>query len=267
MRSPEEQALSTMLEDVTAGIDLDEDMLTRVMREGRRRRLRTRAAGTALLAGSVALAGVVVVQSAWNRDEDTSVATPELTATPEPSPSAAVPDPAMQAAFETTRAALAALLAVNVSRYQEEQFHLALDHRTGNAILYLPHTGTIDPAEMGPVDVDQLAADAVETAQATPGAAPVVPVVGVALIDELDAVSVQLFQTRADWASDPHDVYWTYPDPEEVSVTVGVAALSTAADLPSTMQLASGATATIRSEVSAAGGPQPGGPTPGPEPG
>ena len=156
----------------------------------------------------------------------------------------------MAEAFETTRSVVDPLLAVNDSRYQEEQFHLALNHETGQAILYLPHTGTIDPEETGPIDVDQLAADAIAAAQATPGAAPVVPVIGVALIDELDAVSAQLFASRAEWATDAADVYWTIAKPNTVSVGVGVAEPEVAANLPETVQLPSGATATIRTEKS-----------------
>ena len=156
----------------------------------------------------------------------------------------------MAEAFETTRAVVEPLLAQNDSRYQEEQFHLALNQETGDAILYLPHTGTIDPEETGPIDVDQLAADAIAAAQAAaPGAAPVVPVIGVALIDELDAVSVQLFASRAEWATDAADVYWTIPEPNTVSVGVGVAEPEVAANLPKTVQLPSGATAVIRIEL------------------
>ena len=245
MRTPEEHALSTTLKDSTANVGFDDVMLARVVRQGRRRRVRVRTAGATLVGGAVAAVGGVAVQI-WDRDGDGS----GTVATPGPSASPTEPDADMLAAFETTRSVVEPLLAVNDSESQEEQFHLALNHETGDAILYLPHTGTIDPEETGPIDVDQLAADAIAAAQATLGAAPVVPVIGVALIDELDAVSVQLFGSRAEWATDPDDVYWTWPNPEDVSITVGVAEPEVAADLPKTMQLASGATATIRIEKS-----------------
>ena len=148
----------------------------------------------------------------------------------------------MAEAFETTRAVVEPLLAQNDSEFQEEQFHLALNQETGDAILYLPHSGT--------TDVEQLAAAVIAAAQAAaPGAAPVVPVIGVALIDELDAVSVQLFASRAEWATDAADVYWTIPEPNTVSVGVGVAEPEVAANLPKTVQLPSGATAVIRIEL------------------
>jgi hypothetical protein len=210
------------------------------------RRVRTGAVGVATIAA------VLVLMTACESSGDGS----GTVAAPGPSASPTQPDADMLAAFETTRSVVEPLLAVNDSRYQEEQFHLALNHETADAIVYLPHTGTIDPEETGPIDVDQLAADAIAGAQATPGAAPVVPVIGVALIDELDAVSVQLFGSRAEWATDGGDVYWTWPNPEDVSVTVGVAEPEVAANLPKTMQLASGATATIRIEKSKPGGPE-----------
>jgi hypothetical protein len=147
----------------------------------------------------------------------------------------------MAEAFETTRAVVEPLLAVNDSEFQTEQFHLALNRETGDAILYLPHSGT--------TDVEQLAAAVIAAAQAAAGAAPVVPVIGVALIDELDAVSVQLFASRAEWATDAADVYWTIPEPNTVSVGVGVAEPEVAANLPKTVQLPSGATAVIRIEL------------------
>ena len=78
---------------------------------------------------------------------------------PGPDASSTQGEPDMAEAFETTRSVVEPLLAVNDSRYQEEQFDLALNQETGDAILYLPHTGTIDPEETGPIDVDQLAAD------------------------------------------------------------------------------------------------------------
>jgi hypothetical protein len=121
-----------------------------------------------------------------------------------------------------------------------------LNQETGEAILYLPHNRVGPPT----IDVEQFAADAIAAAQAAPGAAPIVPVIGVALIDELDAVSVQLFWSRTEWATDPDDVYSTWPNPEDVSITVGVAAPEVAANLPETVQLTSGATATIRIEKS-----------------
>ncbi|WP_053202427.1 hypothetical protein [Jiangella muralis] len=61
---------------------------------------------------------------------------------------------------------------------------------------------------------------------------------------------MRLFQTRADWATDPRGVYSAYPDPVDVSVTIGVEAPEVAANLPATIQLESGATATIRTENS-----------------
>lgn len=247
MLSVEEQALSAALKESAAGVGFDDVLLGRVVRAGRRRRVRVRAAGATVAAGAVAVVGGVVVQS-WDRaDDDGTVASPE-TPTPTPSETPAGPDPELLAAFETTRSVVAPLLAVNDSRYQEEQFHLALDFLTGDAILYLPYTGTIEPAEVGVIDVEQLAADAVEAAEATPGAAPVVPVIGVPLIEELDAVSVRLFQTRAQWATDDRGVYWTLPNPEDVSVTIGVEEHEVAANLPATMQLESGATATIKTD-------------------
>ena len=246
MRTPEEQALSTALKDSTAGVDFDEDMLARVVSKGRRRQVRVRAAGVTLVAGAVAAAGGVAVQI-WDRpaDDDGTVAVPG------PDASSTEPEADMLAAFETTRSVVEPLLAQNDSEFQEEQFHLALNQETGDAILYLPHTDRVE----GPptIDVEQFAADAIAAAQAAPGAAPIVPVIGVALIDELDAVSVQLFGSRAKWATDPGDVYWTWPNPEDVSITVGVAEPEVAADLPKTMQLASGATATIRTEKSKPG--------------
>lgn len=249
MRTTEERALSGALKESTEDIDFDEATLAHVVRRGRRRRIRAWAVGATLAVGMVAAAGVVVVQ-VWDRptEDGATVAAPEPSAS---SASPVGPDPATLAAFETTRAVVAPLLAVNDSRYQEEQFHLALDYETGNAILYLPYTGSIDPAEVGVIDVEQLGADAVAAAQATPGAAPVVPVIGVALIDELDAVSVRLFQTRAEWATDDRGVYWSWPNTEDVSVTIGVEEPEVAANLPATMQLESGATATIRTEKSA----------------
>ena len=244
MRTPEEQALSTALKDSTAGVDFDEDMLARVVSKGRRRQVRVRAAGVTLVAGAVAAAGGVAVQI-WDRpaDDDGTVAVPR------PDASSTEPEADMLAAFETTRSVVEPLLAQNNSEFQEEQFHLALNHETGDAILYLPHTDRVE----GPptIDVEQFAADAIAAAQAAPGAAPIVPVIGVALIDELDAVSVQLFWSRTEWATtDGDDVYSTWPNPEDVSITVGVAEPEVAADLPKTMQLASGATATIRIEKS-----------------
>jgi hypothetical protein len=224
-------------------VGFDDVMFARVVRQGRRRRVRVRTAGATLVAGAVAAVGGVAVQI-WDRDGDGS----GTVATPGPSASPTEPDADMLAAFETTRSVVEPLLAVNDSESQEEQFHLALNHETGDAILYLPHTDRVE----GPptIDVEQFAADAIAATQAAPGAAPVVPVIGVALIDELDAVSVQLFGSRAEWATDPDDVYWTWPNPEDVSITVGVAEPEVAADLPKTMQLASGATATIRIEKS-----------------
>ena len=148
----------------------------------------------------------------------------------------------MTEAFEKTRAVVEPLLAQNDSGYEEEQFDLVLNQETGEAVLYLPYTDAVD-AEPDPIDVEQLAADAVAAAEATPGAAPVVPVIGTALIDELDAVA-----TRTEWSTG--DVYWTIPEPDTVSVGVGVAAFEVAANLPETVQLASGATATIRIEES-----------------
>jgi len=251
MRSLEEQALSTALKDSTKGVQFDEVMLAAVVSKGRRRQVRARTAGATLIAGAVAAVGGVAVQI-WDRDGGGS----GTVAAPGPSASPTQPGADILAAFETTRSVVEPLLAVNDSRYQEEQFHLALNQETGDAILYLPHTGTIDPEETGPIDVDQLAADAIATAQATPAAAPVVPVIGVALIDELDAVSVQLFASRAEWATDPSSVYWTYPNPEDVSVTVGVAAPEVAESLPETVQLTSGATATIRTEKTEPGSPE-----------
>lgn len=249
MRTPEEQALSTVLKDSTANVGFDDVMLARVVSKGRRRQVRVRTAGATLVAGAVAAAGGVAVQI-WDRpaDDDGTVAAPG------PSASPAQPDADMLAAFETTRSVVGPLLAQNDSEFQEEQFHLALNQETGDAILYLPHTDRVE----GPptIDVEQFAADAIAAAQAAPGAAPVVPVIGVALIDELDAVSVQLFGSRAEWATDPGDVYWTWPNPEDVSVTVGVAEPEVAANLPKTMQLASGATATIRIEKSEPGVPE-----------
>ena len=217
-------------------------MLDNEVGAGRRRRVRVRTAGATLVAGAVAAVGAVAVQI-WDRPDDGGTV-----AGPGPDASSTQGEPDMAEAFETTRSVVDPLLAVNDSRYQEEQFHLALNHETGQAILYLPHTGTIDPEETGPIDVDQLAADAIAAAQATPGAAPVVPVIGVALIDELDAVSAQLFASRAEWATDAADVYWTIAKPNTVSVGVGVAEPEVAANLPETVQLPSGATATIRTE-------------------
>ena len=245
MRSLEEQALSTALKDSTKGVQFDEVMLAAVVSKGRRRQVRARTAGATLIAGAVAAVGAVAVQI-WDRDGDGS----GTVAAPGPNASPTQSDADMLAAFETTRSAVEPLLAVNDSRYQEEQFHLALNQETGDAILYLPHTGTIDPEETGPIDVEQLAADAIAAADATPGAAPVVPVIGVALIDELGAMSAQLFASRAEWATDPNGVYWTHANPEDVSVTVGIAAPEVAANLPETVQLPSGATATIRAEKS-----------------
>jgi hypothetical protein len=226
-------------------VGFDEVMLAYVVSKGRRRRVWVRTAGATLVAGAVAAAGGVAVQI-WNRPADDG----GTVAGPGPDASSTQAEPDMLAAFETTRSVVEPLLAVNDSRYQEEQFHLALNQETGDAILYLPHTGTIDPEETGPIDVDQLAADAIAAAEATPGAAPVVPVIGVALIDELGAVSAQLFASRAEWATDPNGVYWTHANPEDASVTVGVAEPEVAANLPKTMQLTSGATATIRTEKS-----------------
>lgn len=251
MRSPDEQALSTALKDSTARVDFDDVMLARVVSKGRRRRLRVRVAGATLVTGAVAAVGATAVQI-WDRPGDGS----GTVAAPEPDASSPGPEADMLAAFETTRSVVEPLLAVNESRYQEEQFQLALNHLTGDAILYLPYTGTIDPAETGPIDVDQLAADAVAAAQATPGAAPVVPVIGVALIDELYAVSAQLFATREEWATSPNTVYWTVPETQNVAVGIGVAEPEVAANLPETMQLASGATATIRIEKSLPGEPE-----------
>ena len=117
----------------------------------------------------------------------------------------------MTEAFEKTRAVVEPLLAQNDSGYEEEQFDLVLNQETGEAVLYLPYTDAVD-AEPDPIDVEQLAADAVAAAEATPGAAPVVPVIGTALIDELDAVAVHLFTTRTEWSTG--DVYWTFPEPD-----------------------------------------------------
>lgn len=248
MLSMEEQALSAALKESAAGLGFDDVLLGRVVRAGRRRRVRVRAAGAAVAAGAVAVVGGVAVQS-WDRpDDDGTVAAPETPTSSTPSETPAGPDPELLAAFETTRSVVAPLLAVNDSRYQEEQFHLALDFLTGDAILYLPYTGTIEPAAVGVIDVEQLAADAVAAAEATPGAASVVPVIGVPLIDELDAVSVRLFQTRAEWATDVRGVYWSWPNPEDVSVTLGVEEDEVAASLPATIQLESGATATIKTD-------------------
>jgi hypothetical protein len=208
-------------------------MLANVESEGRRHRARVRTVSATLIVSAVAAVGAVAAQMIWDRPGDggDTVA------------GTGVAQPDMAEAFDTTRAVVEPLLAVNDSEFQTEQFHLALNQETGDAILYLPHSGNID--------VEQLAADAIAAAQATPNAAPVVPVIGVALIDELDAVSVQLFASRAKWATDAADVYWTIPEPTTVSVGVGVAeAEVTAANLPKAVQLPSGATAAIRIEQS-----------------
>ena len=247
MRSPEEEALSAALRDSTASVDFDDVMLARVVSKGRRRQLRVRVAGTTLVVGAVAAVGATAVQ-VWDRPGDSS----DNVAVPETSTPSTGPEAGMLEAFEKTRSVVAPLLAQNDSEYQEEQFHLALNYETGEAVLYLPFTDAVD-AEPDPIDVEQLAADAIAAVEATPGAAPVVPVIGVALIDELDAVSVQLFATRAEWAPDPADVYWTIPETQNVAVGVGVAEPEVAANLPETMQLASGATATIRIEKSLPG--------------
>ena len=170
-----------------------------------------------------------------------------MVAGPGPDASSTQAEPDMAEAFETTRAVVEPLLAQNDSEFQQEQFHLALNQETGDAILYLPHA---DRVGSHTIDVEQLATDAIAAAQATPGAAPVVPVIGVALIDELGPVSVQLFASRAEWATDAADVYWTVAKPNTVSVVVGVAEPEVAANLPATVQLTSGATATIRTEKS-----------------
>jgi hypothetical protein len=240
MLLPEELELSTLLKDSTANVGFDDVMLANVVSKGRRRRVLVGTAGATLIVAAVAAVGAVAAQIIWDRSGDGGDTVAGM----------GVAQPDMAEAFETTRAVVEPLLAVNDSRYREEQFHLALNQETGDAILYLPHTGTIDPAETGPIDVDQLAADAIAAAEATPGAAPVVPVIGVALIDELGAVSAQLFASRAEWATDPNGVYWTHANPEDASVAVGVAAPEIAESLPETVQLTSGATATIRTEKS-----------------
>jgi hypothetical protein len=232
MLLPEELELSTLLKDSTANVGFDDVMLANVVSKGRRRRVLVGTAGATLIVAAVAAVGAVAAQIIWDRSGDGGDTVAGM----------GVAQPDMAEAFETTRAVVEPLLAVNDSEFQEEQFHLALNQETGDAILYLPHSGNID--------VEQLAADAIAAAQATPGAAPVVPVIGVALIDELGPVSVQLFASRAEWATDAADVYWTVAKPNTVSVVVGVAEPEVAANLPATVQLTSGATATIRTEKS-----------------
>ncbi|SEE94261.1 hypothetical protein [Jiangella alba] len=246
MLTAEERAISDALKESTADIDFDDAMLAEVVDRGHRLRWRKRTLGAAFAAGTIALAGAGVVQ-VWDRPDSGPVAAPEATASPT---TPARPNAVMLEAFETTRSVVEPLLAVNDSRYREEQFQLALNNETGDAILYLPYTGRIDPTEVGVIDVEQLGTDAVSAARATPGAAPVVPVIGVALFDELSAVSARLFATRAQWQTEPNGVLWTVPEPDTVSIGVGVTALEVAANLPPTMQLASGATATIRIEKS-----------------
>jgi hypothetical protein len=216
-------------------------MLVYVVSTGRRRRVRVRTAGATLIAGAVAAVGAVAVQI-WDRPNDGGTV-----AGPGPDAESMQVEPDMAEAFETTRSVVEPLIAQNDSEFQEEQFHLALNQETGDAILYLPHA---DRVGSHTIDVEQLATDAIAAAQATPGAAPVVPVIGVALIDALDAVSVHLFASRAEWATDAADVYWTIPEPNTVSVGVGVAEPEVAANLPETVQLPSGATAVIRIEQS-----------------
>jgi hypothetical protein len=216
-------------------------MLVYVVSTGRRRRVRVRTAGATLIAGAVAAVGAVAVQI-WDRPNDGGTV-----AGPGPDAESMQVEPDMAEAFETTRSVVEPLIAQNDSEFQEEQFHLALNQETGDAILYLPHA---DRVGSHTIDVEQLAAAVIAAAQAAaPGAAPVVPVIGVALIDELDAVSVHLFASRAEWATDAADVYWTIPEPNTVSVGVGVAEPEVAANLPETVQLPSGATAVIRIEL------------------
>lgn len=237
MRTAEEQALAAELKDATAGGGFDETRLAGIVGRGRRRRTRTKVIRATLAAASVAVlggAGVAIWQQA--SDDGGTVAAPEA------GPAPGQPDPEITEAFALTKSVVDPLLPPNAGRPDFEQFHLALNHETGDAVLYLPNAGD--------VDIDQLADDAVAAVQAAPGAAPVVPVLGTALIDELDGLSVELFNSRAEWAPDPAQVLFTIPRLEDVSVTIGVADLAVADNLPKTMQLPSGATAAIHFEKS-----------------
>lgn len=149
-------------------------------------------------------------------------------------------DSDMAQAFEETRAAVEPLLPRNDPDWAE--FRLALNQETGDAVLYLPDFDT--------VDVQHVAAEAVAAAEAAPGSAPVVPAINKDLDLELDAVAMKLFANREEWATDPDQVYDCWTNPEDVSVTFAVEEPAVAANLPDTMQLDSGATATIRIDES-----------------
>ncbi|RIQ20388.1 hypothetical protein DY240_18135 [Jiangella rhizosphaerae] len=63
---------------------------------------------------------------------------------------------------------------------------------------------------------------------------------------ELVELSERIFADRAEWATDPALVYFSYPDDETGSVEVAVGEPEVAEELPRMIRLRSGAVATIR---------------------
>lgn len=226
MRTKGEDELAERLKSSVDSIDSSEQFLANVM-ERISTRVRKRRAYAIVGAVTTAIAFAAIGTFAWLSDSaPNGAATREESAT-----SNATASP-----FDLTKEIALPIL----EREGYTDSPIALNQDTGEAVLYLPDSGTPHALSV---------ATEIRTAvEAAAGAAPIAETVGTSLISELDHLASEIFDARDEWATIPTEVYLTHSDVSSVSIVVGVEDVVIAGDLPSTMQLASGATAMIRIE-------------------
>lgn len=223
MRTPEERELAHGLRSSVQSVDVDDAFLASIVNKGLARSRRAKM----VVSGAVAL-GVIAVAAVgsvvWNR----SMQPDETAAIPSSEPTSGVAD-----SFDITKETVLPILAA----YALTEGDIALNQETGEAVLYLPDSDT--------VDISSVLTEVQEAVEATPGAAPLIAVTGTSLTTELRDLAIRIFDERDEWATDPVQVYYTIPRPPSVSVIVGVGDIAVAETLPATVQLPSGATASI----------------------